>query len=226
MPKAKVPRKDFPWGSNLAYAVGLITTDGNLSPNGRHISLTSSDKQLIFTFRRCLGKNNIISNNPPSSLSKKPSYRVQIGDVVLYDWLERIGLTPNKSLTIGKLKISNKYFRDFLRGHLDGDGSIIYYKDKYNTKLNPKYVYDRLFVYFRSASANHITWLRNKISKIKGVHGSISTQKSKTQKGKSQEITLKFSTKEAKILLNWIYYKPNLPCLKRKYWIAKPFLNQ
>ena len=225
MPKLRLPRKVFEWNSNLAYAVGLITTDGNLSPDGRHISLTSTDKQLLSTFKKCLGKNNAISNNPPSNISKKPSYRVQIGDVVLYDWLKRIGLTPNKSLTIGKLKIPNKYFRDFLRGHLDGDGSVVYYKDRYNTKLNPKYIYDRLLLYFMSASKKHVIWLRDKISKNKKVDGSTSVKKSKMQKGKSHVITLKFSTKAAKILLNWIYYKPNLPCLERKHKIARPFLN-
>lgn len=209
----------------MAYAVGLITTDGNLSSDGRHVSLTSADKQLLSTFKKCLGKNNKLYINPPSSLSKKTVYRVQIGDVVLYSWLERIGLMPNKSLTIAELKIPNNYFRDFLRGHLDGDGSLIYYKDSYNTKINPKYVYTRFFVYFRSASEKHILWLRGRISKILGTHGSISALKSKTQKGSSQEFTLKFSTNEAKIIVNWIYYQQNLPCLKRKYKTARPFLK-
>lgn len=209
----------------MAYTVGLITTDGNLSPDGRHISLTSSDKQLLSTFKKSLGKNNKLSNNPPSSISKKPIFRVQIGDVALYSWLERIGLRPNKSLTIGKLKIPNKYFRDFLRGHLDGDGSILYYKDRYNTKLNPKYIYDRFFMYFRSASRKHILWLRSQISKLVKVHGSISTQISKMQKGHSQVTLLKYSTKEAKVLVSWMYYGPNVPCLRKKYKIAQPFLN-
>ncbi len=31
------------WTANLAYAVGLITTDGCLSKDGRHIDLTSKD---------------------------------------------------------------------------------------------------------------------------------------------------------------------------------------
>ena len=36
------------WTSELAYAVGLLTTDGSLSKDGRHIDLTSKDvEQLI-----------------------------------------------------------------------------------------------------------------------------------------------------------------------------------
>ena len=35
------------WNHDFAYAIGLITTDGNLSPDGRHINLTSKDEEII-----------------------------------------------------------------------------------------------------------------------------------------------------------------------------------
>lgn len=213
------------WTPNLAYIVGLITTDGNLSKDNRHIIFTSTDKQLLRTVNYSLKKKNKIFTYFPNKIGKKAFYRLQVGDVILYDFLISIGLFPNKSLTLGKLKVPAKYFSDFLRGHLDGDGSIIYYKDRYNTYLNPKYIYDRLFVYFISASKNHILWLRNLIYKLKEVKGSFQQLKNKTQKGKNYNYRIKFSTKEAKIILNWIYYRNSLPCLLRKYQIAKPFLT-
>ena len=129
------------FSSNLAYAIGLITTDGCLYSDQRHISLVSADKQLIETFNKCLGKTNRITINPRSSLSKNDSYRVQIEDVKLFRWLSTIGLFPNKSLTLGKIKINDRFFPDFLRGHLDGDGSIVSYEDKYLQHINPKYIY-------------------------------------------------------------------------------------
>ena len=215
---------EIKWTSKLAYAVGIITTDGNLSKDNRHVTLTSVDTQFIEVFKKCLDKNNRITLNPSSNISKKQGYRVQIGDVNLYDFLVKIGLFPNKSLTIGSLQIPDIYFRDFLRGHLDGDGSIIYYKDYYNTYLNPKYIYERLFVYFISASKKHVQWLRKEIQKLIHIKGNMSNQTWKRRK-KSTMYRLKFSTKQAKIILNWIYYKPNLPCLVRKYLIAKPFLR-
>jgi len=49
----------------------------------------------------------------------------------LYRWLQRIGIQSNKTYSIGKLLVPEKYFADFLRGHLDGDGSIFTYTDKY-----------------------------------------------------------------------------------------------
>ncbi len=224
VPKKRLIRTDFEWNPQLAYAIGLITTDGNLSKDKRHISLTSTDKDLLTTFRDCLGKRNHITKDLKSSISLKQAYRVQFGDVVLYDWLVKIGLHANKSLTIGPLQIDERYFRDFLRGHLDGDGSIIHYIDRYNAPLNPKYIYERLFVYFMSASEKHILWLRKTITKLKSISGSINKRVPKN-KNYSNFFVLKFSTKEAKILLNWIYYKPGLPCLKRKFKIAEPFLS-
>jgi len=43
------------WSPEFAYAIGLIVTDGNLSPDGRHIAFTSKDRELIDNFQRSLG---------------------------------------------------------------------------------------------------------------------------------------------------------------------------
>ncbi|MBI2466134.1 MAG: hypothetical protein HYV66_02830 [Candidatus Sungbacteria bacterium] len=57
-PKSKVNKK---WSSDLAYAIGLLTTDGCLSKDGRHIDFTSKDMDQIKTFLSCLGIKNKIS---------------------------------------------------------------------------------------------------------------------------------------------------------------------
>jgi len=225
VPKPKLPYKKFIWTSKLAYAIGLITTDGSLSKDGRHIIFTSSDRKLLETFRKCLEIQNKITNNPPSTISKKPAYRIQFGNVRLYKWLVKIGLSPNKTQKLGELKIPSKFFPDFLRGHLDGDGSVITYIDRYNTYKNPKYVYIRLMTYFMSARGEHIRWLQKKTIKLAGVKGAILKRQFPTLKNKKTIYTLKFSKKESIRLLNWIYYQPNLPCLERKYQIALPFLK-
>jgi hypothetical protein len=43
----------------------------------------------------------------------------------LYDKLLEIGLTPNKSLTLQWPEVPREYYRDFVRGFFDGDGSNI-----------------------------------------------------------------------------------------------------
>lgn len=119
------------WNANLAYAVGLIATDGNPSRDKRHILFTTTDLQLANVFKERLEIQNKITVTPPSGFGKKDAYRINFGNIKLYRWLQRIGIQSNKTYSIGKLLVPEKYFADFLRGHLDGDGSIFTYTDKY-----------------------------------------------------------------------------------------------
>lgn len=218
--------KSYSWTPELAYAVGLITTDGNLSSDGRHISLTSSDLQLLTTFKNCLGLSNTITKNPKGSYSKKQSYKIQFGDVSFYKWLQEIGLMPRKTSRLNEISVPDEFFRDFLRGHLDGDGSIVTYEDRYNTFKDPKYVYTRLYVHFLSASQKHIVWIYQKIKDTIDIKGDLNNDR-KRKLGEDKKIVwrLRFSKKASLKLLLWLYYKPSLPCLERKREIAKRFLN-
>ena len=206
----------FSWNEKLAYAVGLLVTDGSLSKDKRHICFTSKDIDLISTFRDCLAINNKIGINPRGFVRAKTVYRVQFGNVNFYRWLESIGLTANKTFSLGKINIPDDFFFDFLRGHLDGDGCVLSYKDSYNK--NPNYVYDRLYVYFYSSSADHIKWLRSVVIRLVNVRGSLREES-------TSFFRLKFAKKESIKLLKQIYYKNNLPLLKRKYIIAMPFIK-
>jgi len=115
------------WSPKFAYAIGLLTTDGNLSKDGRHITLVSNDLEQLINFRNCLGINNKITRHNAGSSRIQKGKRIQLGDVLFYDFLLEIGLTPNKSKTLGKIQIPDKYFFDFLRGHFDGDGTFYSY---------------------------------------------------------------------------------------------------
>jgi len=225
MPKAKLPDKDFNWTPNLAYIIGLLTTDGNLSNDGRHMTMRSSDVQLLKTFKKCLSLSNPIKETFCDGWAKKPAYRVQFGNVQLYRWLLKIGLFPAKTYTIGKLNIPAKYFPDFLRGHLDGDGSITTYKDYWNTFKNPKYIYTRLWVKFISASNAHVKWLREKISALLSIRGHLSQGKIYRPYQTVGMSSLKFGKKESIKLLSWLYYRPDVPCLIRKRKIAEKFIK-
>ncbi len=215
------PKRNFTWSPELAYIVGLIVTDGCLSGDGRHIMFTSKDLDLIQTFYRLLGLKNKIGRtvNP-----KSWAYRAQFGDVQFYRWLMQIGLTPNKSKTIGRISVPDEYFIDFLRGHLDGDGSITTFSDHYNTYKNPAYIYQRLVVRFISASKEHVVWLDEKISTITGIKGKIHTTKKNPKTGNVMHM-VKFGKKDSLNLLRKIYYSPNLPSLDRKRKQALEYLS-
>jgi hypothetical protein len=224
MPKAKLPDKDFEWTPELAYVIGLLTTDGNLSCDGRHIAMRSCDLQLLKTFKKCLNLPNKISETFNNGWGKKRNYRIQFGNVQLYRWLLKIGLTPKKTYTVGKLEIPDKYFPDFLRGHLDGDGSVYTYKDYWNTFKNPEYIYTRLWTKFISASKTHINWIRESISRIVYIKGHISERKPLRPYQTTSMHELKFAKKDSIKLLSRLYYSPNVPCLERKRKIAEKFI--
>jgi len=147
------------WTADLAYVVGLTTTDGSLSKDGRHIDFTSKDKELIEIFAKILKLKNKIGSKYRGEDHSNFCYRIQFGNVEFYRWLLKIGLTTNKSKILGSLKISRKYLADFLRGHLDGDG---YTSSFYDSKWKNSY---RLYTSFMSASLPHIVWLRETINK-------------------------------------------------------------
>ena len=86
------------WSTQFAYAIGLLTTDGNLSIDGRHLDFTSQDREQLENFKKCLGLSCKISFKK-SSAGVHVS-RIQFGDVEFYKFLLRIGSTPRKPKTI------------------------------------------------------------------------------------------------------------------------------
>lgn len=205
--------KPVKWNLDIAYAIGLITTDGNLSTDGRHLSLISKDVSLLKAFKKCLRIKNKIGLRKSGYTGKKNCHHVQFGNIILYKWLLNIGLMPNKTMVIGKLAIPNKYFFDFLRGHLDGDGCIRKYQD-------PVYINSqRLYINFHSASLIHIQWIQRKIKSLLRIKGFI---RKVGQNGK--EFCLTFAKKDSLLLLPHLYRTKNVPCLKRKFEIVKEFL--
>lgn len=196
-------RVKIKWSPEFAYVIGLITTDGNLSPDGRHIDFTSKDVDQIKTFLKCLRIKNKIGYKIGGRYKKKTS-RTQFSDVNFYKFLLDIGLTPKKSKTLGSLKIPNEYFFDFLRGHLDGDGTFYSYWDP---RWRSSFMFYTVFI---SASKKHIDWLKSEIFSLLKIKGHISKD------GKSVVYNLRYAKSESTVLLRKVYYKNNLVCLKRK----------
>jgi len=196
---------DTSWRPELAYAVGLIASDGCLSPDGRHIDLTSKDVSQLQTFKRILGIEHIVIGKKKGGYGNTLCYHVQFGSVVFYEWLMSIGLSSRKSHTIGALLVPDEFFADFLRGIFDGDGCIYSYMDK---RWKHSYM-----VYIDIASASHpfLLWMQNTAERLYGVQGVI--------KGKSvRRVYLLSYAKEASfILLNYMYAQDHAPRLTRKF---------
>ena len=208
-------RKEFnrTWNSDLAYVIGIIATDGNLSPDGRHINVTSKDKEIVLAVQKILGLQNKIGMKGNGASSEKRYYVLQFGNMNMYDFLQDIGMHKNKSKTLGVLKVPDRVFRDFFRGCIDGDGSVA-------TFSHPESRHPQLRVRLCSASLNFLIWIKSQISKCLQIdRGWIYTTLDRSIH------VLNFGKKDSIVLLNQIYHKNARFYLKRKYLIAKEFID-
>jgi len=208
-PKGNVKIK---WSPEFAYAIGLLTTDGCLSNDGRHIDLTSNDKEQLENFKKCLNIKNKIGSKISGSGQK--TSRIQFGDVNFYKFLLSIGLTSKKSKTINEIDIPKEYFFDFLRGHFDGDGTFYSYWD-------PRWKSSFMFyTVFTSASKKHILWLRNRLFNYLKIMGHLTKGDEKTV------YNLKYAKKDSLKLLKKMYYSKSVVCLSRKRLKIKKALRK
>ena len=200
------------WSPGFAYAIGLITTDGNLSPDGRHINLTSKDEELIVKFKACLGLENKIGRKSRGANSENKKYFVvQFGDKNFYNFLLSLGLKPAKSKTLESIKIPQKYFSDFLRGCIDGDGSI-------GSFSHPESKHPQVRVRLASASPCFLDWIKKEIKNLTNIEGGWVEN--------SQSIyTLIYAKSDSTKLLNFIYYPKVEYYLFRKYLTAQRILR-
>lgn len=196
------------WSPQLAYAVGLITTDGCLSKDGRHIDFTSNDHSLVETFRICLNLQNRIGRKISGFTGRSDAYRVQFGDVNFYNWLIGLGLKPRKSRILGTLKIPDKFFFDFLRGCFDGDGTIYSFWDK---RWADSFMF---YISFSSASKPFLLWLQRCINRAIKTSGHIATDPRNT-------FQLKYAKADSLVLFPKMHYADTIPHLKRKLSKAK-----
>ncbi|MDP2736333.1 MAG: hypothetical protein Q8O59_00945 [bacterium] len=193
------------WCGNLAYALGLLTTDGSLSKDGRHFDFTSKDKELIKLFAKCLGLQNTIGKKTSGFTGRKDCLHIQFGDINFYRWCLIFGLMPNKSKTLKGLKVPNKYFFDFLRGCFDGDGSIYAYWDP---RWHSSYMF---YIQFCSASQDFIRWLKKRVDHLLGQRGEI------IDISTSRVWQLRYAKKDSLIVFKKMFHTKNLPHLKRKF---------
>ena len=206
----------------MAYVVGLLATDGCLSSDRRHIILTSRDRALVETFLACLGRP--IKYTVGRTRRGKRAYYAQFSDVAFYDWLLARGLTPRKSLTLGPIDVPDAHLISLARGLLDGDGSVSVFIDRPTRLRYPDYEYERLWVFFLSASRAHIDWLRGRLKELVGLNGYVERI---VRKKRHDLFRLKYGKRESIILLRLLYADPTAPCLdrKRRKWIDYALRN-
>jgi len=190
------------WSRDFAYVVGLITADGCLSKDGRHIDFTSKDFEQVENFKKILNLSVKIGLKHVGGHPKVDYPRIQFGNIKLYKFLLSIGLHPHKSKTIKEVLVPDKYFADFLRGYFDGDGCSYSYWDK---RWRSSFM---LYIGFASASTDYLKWVKTKISELYNIHGTI--------KGKGSSSQLMYAKNSSILLAGKMYYSDTVVCLNRK----------
>lgn len=134
------------WSAEMAYVLGVIYTDGNLLPRGGsckldRFSLSQKEPEILTKVSALMECNatihyreeHIYENHKAGAL-----YWFSIAKTDVYNDLLRLGLKPNKSLTMKFPDMPKEFIRHFIRGCWDGDGSV--YIEKKINKIRASYV--------------------------------------------------------------------------------------
>ena len=114
-----------------AYWLGVMYSDGFICKANKYtnyfgLSVSSKDKEWLEKFKKFLNYNGNIHDYVTGESSYKPGTeysRLQIGNNKIVADLEKLGVVEHKTKIINK--IPNIPFKDdFIRGYIDGDGSL------------------------------------------------------------------------------------------------------
>ncbi len=189
------------------YLLGLIYTDGNIAWNPakgyQSLTITAAEKDKDHLEKI---RNLLQSSKPLLYAATTKSYRLIVNNKKICQRLMVLGVTPKKSLTITFPNfLDDKYLPHFLRGIVDGDGSIYYCKRKRSSYFAIK---------IASGSPDFIIGIRDRIKDASGIYANI-------QKRVGTNVYLmEYSCTKGKKLANYIYKDKNL-YLNRKYKIYK-----
>jgi len=123
------------WSREMAYVLGLIATDGCISRSGT-VALCINDRELLQKVKILMGSaHNIKYYGHQDGL-----YNFSFSRQKLVSDLNKLGVFPNKSLTIRFPDVPDAFLIDFIRGVFDGDGSVFFDKRSENYPIRTKFV--------------------------------------------------------------------------------------
>lgn len=116
----------------MAYILGFIVTDGCLveHKNGYNcLNITNKNKSILEKILKIMDSNHKISTKSRGHESNLKYFQMQIRDRTIYGDLLKLELTPRKSKTVRMPNVPCEFLGDFVRGCLDGDGTVVVWQD-------------------------------------------------------------------------------------------------
>lgn len=118
---------------NKAYILGLLFTDGSVDKapgkQGRiRLGLQSQDKAILEKIKEELN----ITSELTYDQRGKGCYSLEFSDDQIFQDLSKYNIVPNKTYVVQHLptNIPKEYLKDYIRGLIDGDGSISFDETK------------------------------------------------------------------------------------------------
>lgn len=202
------------------YLLGAFMTDGCVYKNNKNTfacQLSSRDREWLDTIKELIGSNLRIHT------FKKNYYGIRIIRNDIASWFMSHGCVPRKTLTLKMPAVPQQYMPDFLRGCIDGDGSIGTYFNKDSTKRTcclisaSKEFLDGVQKYL------HLQDIKSGITEKKQGRPAIINGKPIIQKHKCY--CLYTTGINCFKLLHLIYYPEHKISLARKYGLAKEIIS-
>ena len=189
------------WSNEMAYMFGFICADGNIAWNEAKgyytltITASAKDKDHLEKMKKILK-----STKPLLYAESTKSYRLVVNSKTMCRKLMDLGVLPKKSLILKFPKMPAQYIRDFIRGYVDGDGSLRYF-------ARVRSPYFELSI--SSGSRIFLGVLEIKINECLNI-------KSKISKNKNECYLLRYSCSRGLKLAEWLYKDTNI-YLERKF---------
>jgi len=220
MPIYKAKNENFfkKWSSEMAYILGFFVADGSLTINSRgsqYIDFCITDKDLLLKIRKALDSNHKIGERRTNNKNHKTVYRLQIGSKRMFNDLLKKGVRVDKTGHEVLPKVPKKYFKDFIRGYFDGDGTVCIIKKIRKDRKNKLYI--SLMTSFTCLNKNFLVSIRKRLNPIMDGGGIYYF---------GNAWRLKFSTADSGKLYKFMYNKKDRIFLKRKKDIFEKFINQ
>lgn len=188
------------WSKTMAYILGYICADGSVAWDKKRgyqsltITASAKDKTHLEKIRKILR-----STKPLLYGKSTKSYRLIINSGRMCKRLMHLGISPKKSLILRFPKIPLKYLRDFIRGYIDGDGSLRYFARKRSPYFE---------IMISSGSKDFIVSLEGKIFSCLGI-------KSRISKYGANCYILRYSCARGLSLAEWLYQDAKIYLIRK-----------
>lgn len=174
-PRKHKVNEDFfkTWSHDMAWVLGMFITDGTVSRNTHTISFSQKDEHILRLIAKIMEADYVLA--PFGTTKTTPS--IVIHSKKIKNDLEKLGIKPNKSLTVPFPDVPEEFLPSFVRGVIDGDGWVQRKGYVINITTGSKVFAEGLLSVFkswklRSEITNHETQAGNPVFRVwvKGKH--------------------------------------------------------